>query len=387
MNVLLVLPDHVSRLEASSFWDSRLTQEDHLFILILDNSNSSQTQRGESHSLEFDYAKLSRWSLLLWRIFSTKRPGWSGKARTLRSPFLWRIWPDFCWNIQSFDPDIVDLRWMPGGRLVKHRLTKQNCMRVLSAGDTVPRVVDSSWRRYDPGVKASIVLPVYNGARYLRQSIESCLQQTHRNLELLLVDDCSTDETPQIIADYAQQDSRIIALQNARNLRLAGALNVGFERTTGDLLTWTSHDNCYAPDAIETLVRYLCTWHDVDFVYSAYRIIDELGQVAPRVNHLPPPWELPYHNTVGACFLYSRKVYETVGEYSEDLEYMEDYEYWVRVYKKGFRMMRLHMPLYYYRRHPDSMTARARNLGDEFWGQVRRKHFPNSGSLQSYRWR
>jgi glycosyltransferase involved in cell wall biosynthesis len=292
--------------------------------------------------------------------------------------YLSDIWPEFIWNIRSFDPDIIDLRWAGGKDLLKRTLGNAPWRVICSDENLPPRgaAVDS-WRTYDPDQKVSIVLPVYNGEDYLRQSIESCLAQTHRNIELVIVDDCSQDNSPSIVSEYARRDPRVISIRNTRNKRLPGALNVGFAATTGQLLTWTSHDNFYAPDAIEALVSYLCTWRDVDLVYSAFRFIDASGSIEPSVNYLRPPWRLPIENVVGAYFLYRRRVYETVGNYREDMEYVEDYEYWVRVYKRGFKLMRLHHPMYYYRSHSDSMTSRAEKMAERphAGDKVRREHF------------
>ena len=76
----------------------------------------------------------------------------------------------------------------------------------------------------------SIVLPVYNGAKYLRESIDSVLAQTYTNWELLIVDDCSGDETPEIAREYAEKDPRIHYYRNEQNLRLPRNLNKGFSR-------------------------------------------------------------------------------------------------------------------------------------------------------------
>jgi len=114
--------------------------------------------------------------------------------------------------------------------------------------------------------KVSIVLPTYNGERYLRRAIESCLEQTHQNIELVVVDDCSTDSTPEIIQSFA--DPRLVYLRNQRNQGLPRGLNIGFARTTGQYLSWTSDDNEYAPTAIEEMLRALRDSPDGEFVYA-----------------------------------------------------------------------------------------------------------------------
>ena len=103
----------------------------------------------------------------------------------------------------------------------------------------------------------SIVLPVYNGARFLKDSIDSVIAQTHQNWELLILDDCSTDETPEIAKEYQATDSRIQYYRNEKNLKLPGNLNKGFSLAKGEYLTWTSDDNRFRPNALERMLEVL----------------------------------------------------------------------------------------------------------------------------------
>src|SRR5688572_20908989 len=107
----------------------------------------------------------------------------------------------------------------------------------------------------------SIVLPTFNGSRYLAESIESCLAQTYRAWELIIVDDCSTDETPSIIKSFEARDSRIRSIRNQKNLKLPGSLNAGFAEAKGALFTWTSDDNLYRPNALEVMVAEIESPH------------------------------------------------------------------------------------------------------------------------------
>ena len=85
--------------------------------------------------------------------------------------------------------------------------------------------------------KISIVLPTFNGERYLKSSIHSILSQTFPDWELIIVDDCSTDGTADIIKRYAQSDSRIRVIRNEKNQKLPGSLNIGFSVAKGEYLT------------------------------------------------------------------------------------------------------------------------------------------------------
>jgi glycosyltransferase involved in cell wall biosynthesis len=201
--------------------------------------------------------------------------------------------------------------------------------------------------------KVSIIFPTFNGSKYLKESLDSCLSQTYANIEVILVDDASTDTTPDILRQYT--DERLIVLRHDKNKGLPGGLNTGFEHSTGDYLTWTSDDNRYALDAIATMVDYLEAHSDVDFVYAPYWTIDERGQKIELVSALPIN-KIMQEDPVGACFLYRRRVYEVIGNYDTNALLAEDYEYWLRVSQK-FVMTPLDVPLYYYRLHPNSLTS------------------------------
>src|SRR5262249_43437912 len=201
----------------------------------------------------------------------------------------------------------------------------------------------------------SIVLPTYNGARYLRDAIESCLHGTYPNWELILVDDASTDDTPSIIAEYMARDCRVAALCNPVNRKLPGSLNAGFARARGELLTWTSDDNCYRPEALSEMAAFLSANPSVDLVYADFSVIDDEGAVTGE-GWLGPIQELPLRSSIGACFLYRRAVHDCLGGYDEDLVLVEDWDFWLRA-STSFRLARLREDLYLYRCHKDSLTG------------------------------
>src|SRR5437899_2495400 len=118
----------------------------------------------------------------------------------------------------------------------------------------------------------SIVLPTYNGSKYIRASIESCLAQTFRDFELIIVNDCSTDDTAKIIGEYVEKDPRIKIIHNQFNKKLPLSLNTGFDIAAGIYHTWTSDDNYYAPNALENLYGLLEKDKTIDFVYTDYTI-------------------------------------------------------------------------------------------------------------------
>lgn len=201
----------------------------------------------------------------------------------------------------------------------------------------------------------SIVLPTYNGSKYLRDAIDSCLSQTYDNWELVVVDDASTDDTPVIIGDYVRRDSRIRVLRNVINRRLPASLNAGFNLTRGRYLTWTSDDNQYRPTALQELVDVLDHQPVVDIAYTRYRFIDDDGKPLD-LGWSGPIEGLPFGNVVGACFLYRRQVHERLRGYQEDLFLAEDYDFWLRA-SVHFAFRFLDKDLYEYRRHGESLSV------------------------------
>lgn len=205
----------------------------------------------------------------------------------------------------------------------------------------------------------SIVLPIYNGEKYMRQSIDSVINQTYKNWELIIIDDCSSDNTPTIAKEYAENDNRIRYYRNETNLKLPRGLNRGFSLSKGDYLTWTSDDNMYLPNALEVMLNTLVE-NKVELVYASYDIIDENDE---RIGETIAPEDskraILAWNCVGACFLYTRRVYEEIGEYNPDLFLVEDYEFWIRVCSK-FEGIAIKEKLYRYRSHSGNLTSTAR---------------------------
>ena len=210
--------------------------------------------------------------------------------------------------------------------------------------------------------KVSIVLPVYNGAKFLRGSIQSCLSQMHGDLELIIVDDCSTDATSDIVRSF--EDKRIVYVRNETNQRLPRSLNIGFKRATGEYLTWTSDDNEYEPQAIARMLECLTRGAGAELVYADYWALDE-GTGKKSLTCLPDTLDLRQKNQVGGCFLYTRRAYEAVGDYNPFLEMVEDYDYWIRVWKK-FKTVHCAEPLYLYRYHAQSLTITRAQQQDLF---------------------
>lgn len=190
----------------------------------------------------------------------------------------------------------------------------------------------------------------------MRQSIESIINQTYKNWELIIIDDCSSDSTPEIVKEYLEKEDRIRYYRNEINLKLPRGLNRGFSLANGDYLTWTSDDNLYLPVAIERMVQVLQSGQ-ADFVFATCEVINENGEVIEIIK-APKDYKeaIIGGNFVGACFLYTRKVYETIGDYDVNKFLVEDYDYWLRVFCR-FNVHNIEEALYQYRWHEGALTS------------------------------
>lgn len=225
----------------------------------------------------------------------------------------------------------------------------------------------------------SVVLPVHNGARMVREAIDSVLAQTYPDFELIIVDDGSTDSTPEIVETYAARDERVRVIHQ-ENQRLPKALSRGFRAARGEFLTWTSDDNRMKADFLERMVDCLQRHPDWDLAYANLDIIGPDGrylngshwyegyQMPPGSPHV----HLPHNdgelnvwpeNYVGGAFFYRDRVAALLGDYSPYRFAAEDYDYWMLVNElMTLRHVDFEEPIYDYRFHDASLTARAAEL-------------------------
>ncbi len=219
----------------------------------------------------------------------------------------------------------------------------------------------------------SVVLPTYNHAKYLRQSIESVLNQSYERLELIIINDGSNDKTRELLRDYEKNPS--VTIIHQKNAGLPNALNRGFAIAKGEFLTWTSADNFYDETAIQTMVSFLEVSTEVGVVYGNYFAINQDGQkltdsnnwrsydrnlADPAVVNLPKQAiffkRIPI-NSVGPLFLYRASSARIVGKYS-DTPGIEDYDFWSRMeIITNFKRLPTAEALYSYRVHDESMSG------------------------------
>jgi glycosyltransferase involved in cell wall biosynthesis len=176
----------------------------------------------------------------------------------------------------------------------------------------------------------------YNGERFLRAAIESILNQTFCDFELIVIDDCSTDSSPRILREF--KDDRLRIVSNEENLGIAATLNKGIAVARGEYIALQDHDDVSSPNRLECQVAFLDQHARVGMVGSSCNIIDEVGTIVPNwpleyddvTLRWTLLWRCPFFHT---SLMVKRRAIEEVGGYSSDPKYRfaEDYDLMSRV--------------------------------------------------------
>jgi glycosyltransferase involved in cell wall biosynthesis len=223
--------------------------------------------------------------------------------------------------------------------------------------------------------KVSVCIPVYNGSKYIAESIESVLGQTYEDFHLVVCDNCSTDNTEEIVRSF--RDPRLKYMRNAKNLGLVGNANRCLELADGEYICIWHHDDVMLPENLERKVDLLDKHPDVGFVHSNLILIDQKGEiVAPEIwsedsrrdyieDGLTVFRRFLFHLSGGSSIfigavLFRRKCYEKVGGFNPELPHCNDSEMWMRI-MLFFRVACIGTPLVRYRVHP---TSTSNDFGD-----------------------
>lgn len=205
----------------------------------------------------------------------------------------------------------------------------------------------------------SICIPSYNHARFLPSALESALCQTYPNVEIIVVDDGSTDDSLNIAEDYAARYPSVIRVfthPGCKNKGSSATINLAVQRSMGELLSPFASDDVLCPDKIACQVAFLESNREIGLVHSCAHVIDETGQIQPGIlgcdiSDAPNPVALLIsgNQIAGLTVMFRRECIQKVGLWDDTLIY-SDWELWLRIvahYKIAF----LDRPLAMYRVH------------------------------------
>jgi len=220
----------------------------------------------------------------------------------------------------------------------------------------------------------SVVIPAYNHARYLDEAIRSVLHQDYSNVELIVLDDGSTDDTRGVLEKYTGQ----FYWETQENMGQYATLDKGWRMSEGEVLAYLSADDVLLPNAIGTSVRHLLANPDAVLTYCDYYLIDASSYVirtvrVPEFNYKEMVAKVICPPGPGAFFL--RSAYDATGEWDASLRQIGDYAYWIRLGLRG-RFVRIPEVLGSLRVHDESQSFAATDEGkSEEWVSVVSNYF------------
>ncbi|WP_280770554.1 glycosyltransferase family 2 protein [Salipaludibacillus daqingensis] len=216
--------------------------------------------------------------------------------------------------------------------------------------------------------KVSVITPSYNSEKFISKTINSVLQQTYQNWEMIIVDDASSDETVSLINEYKEKDRRIRVVPLEENKGAANARNIGIRESTGRFIAFLDSDDEWMPEKIEKQLSFMLK-KNIGFSHTAYSIVDETGQWIKASEKVPPSTnykDLLKQNTIGCLTVMLDK--EKVGEVEMvDIRARQDYVLWLEITKKGQLAYGLNESLAKYRQMSSSLSSNKLNMVKLNW--------------------
>ena len=211
--------------------------------------------------------------------------------------------------------------------------------------------------------KISVIMAVYNAEKTLKEAVESILNQTYKNIEFIICDDASTDNSFKLLEEYTKKDDRIILIKNEVNSRLSFSLNHCLKYATGEYVARMDGDDISTPERFEKQIKFLKEHPEYDLVGTAMQRFNDQDGLADVVNSVDTPDyytlknRIPFHH---ATIMVRREVYETLKGYTvcDRTARCEDYDLWFKFFKAGFKGQNLKEPLYLVREDMSAIRRR-----------------------------
>ena len=203
--------------------------------------------------------------------------------------------------------------------------------------------------------KVSVIMAVYNREQYIRQAVESILEQTFQDFECLLVNDASTDKTAEVLDAFSQQNPRVKVLTNSQNLGPAKSRNKAIEVAKGEYLAIMDSDDVSLPTRLEKQVEFLDRNTEIGLLGSSWYAIDDAGQTLWFNQSYQGPQAVHFmcHGTT----LLRKTCLEQIGYYRPFFQYAHDYDLYLRFSEK-FTIDNLSQALYHLRIHENSISTK-----------------------------
>ena len=213
----------------------------------------------------------------------------------------------------------------------------------------------------------SVITPSHNSAQFISETIRSVLNQSFSDWELIVVDDCSTDNSVEVIQSFVDQDSRIKLIQLSENSGAAVARNTAIEAAAGRFIAFLDSDDKWLPHKLETQIQFMQD-NDVAFSYAAYEKINEQGKAVGKIG---VPERVTYNDLLKVCSIGClTAVYDTqkLGKiYMPLIRKRQDLGLWLRILKQIPYAYGVQEVLGQYQLRSDSISANKRSAAQFTW--------------------
>lgn len=226
----------------------------------------------------------------------------------------------------------------------------------------------------------SVVMSVYNGEKYLAKAIESILQQTYTDFEFIIVDDASTDGSPDILRYYQEADQRIQVIRNEENFGLGISLQRGIHSARGEFIARMDADDISLADRFEKQVEYLNRHQEIMVLGGDYLTIYEQDEIINDLTLPKDPEMMRWNMLLGSgiivihgTVMFRKELIVKVGNYG-DFRAAQDFELWTRTFDvEPLPIANLDGVIYHYRHHGETTTHSLNSLQERIAIQVRLK--------------
>jgi glycosyltransferase involved in cell wall biosynthesis len=206
----------------------------------------------------------------------------------------------------------------------------------------------------------SILMSVHNGEKYLEQTLQSITSQTYTDFEVIIINDCSTDQTSNILGKY-KDNEKFKIINNESCLGLTKSLNIGISKARGKYIARLDADDIALPERLSIQKQFLDDNKDIVCIGSASIIIDENGnktgfkKVVSNIDTLKFRMILANQISHPSAF-FRTEIIKKIGGYNENYKYAQDFNLWSRLLKAGYKISNIEKPLILYRVHNKSIS-------------------------------
>ncbi|RLG10818.1 hypothetical protein DRN73_06905 [Candidatus Pacearchaeota archaeon] len=230
--------------------------------------------------------------------------------------------------------------------------------------------------------KISVIIPAYNEEKYIEQAVNSVLSQSIKDFEIIIINDCSTDKTKEIIDNLSKKDSRVKPIHHKINKGRCGAVNTGIDNAKAEYISFLDADDFMIQNRLKQESEFLDNNPEIDMVYGDLVVLYEDGNLARKtaIKFKKNPKEILIESSKrdnidsmtpaqlldpdkskpgfipGGSVMLRKKVFEKV-KLDENLKNSEDYDLWLQIIGAGFKLKKLDLDCFIYRLHGTNKSS------------------------------